>query len=134
MIGLEYVMKINSISCTELGRRLEITKQSVSKWLNKRSNISEKYLLVLSEMFDVNKEYLTKDLEEIDFINTKPSNIIKQYSESDINKLNLVSQIRNNIEDKNIELYKKFLLLTEKIDNKALDEMFDSLIKMCNIK
>lgn len=133
MIGLEYIMKTNKITCKELGDKLGITKQSVNKWINNKTKISQKYLLALSELFDVDSNYLTKEINEFDVINAKFKKD-KIYTESELKQLDIISQIRNNISEENIELYKKFILLTKKADNEILENMIDNLIRLCNIK
>ena len=50
----------------ELAERLGIKKQNINLWIKGKQNIPKKYLPILEELFGIKKEYLIKELNEIE--------------------------------------------------------------------
>ena len=66
MIGLEYILNLYNLQHVELAERLGIRKQNINLWIKGRQNIPKKYLPVLEEIFNLDKEYFSKEINEID--------------------------------------------------------------------
>ena len=66
MIGLEYILRIYNMQHIELAERLGIKKQNINLWIKGKQNIPKKYLPILEELFGIKKEYLIKELNEIE--------------------------------------------------------------------
>lgn len=50
----------------ELAETLGIKKQNINMWIKGKQKIPKKYLPILEEIFSVNAEYFTKELDEIE--------------------------------------------------------------------
>lgn len=66
MIGLEYILSLYNMQHIELADKLGIKKQNINLWIKGKQKISKKYLPVLEELFNINKEYFNKELTEIE--------------------------------------------------------------------
>ncbi|NLL51234.1 MAG: helix-turn-helix domain-containing protein [Peptococcaceae bacterium] len=66
MIGLEYILNLYNLQHVELAERLGIRKQNINLWIKGRQNIPKKYLPVLEEIFNLDKEYFSKEINKID--------------------------------------------------------------------
>lgn len=65
MIYLEYLLRKYHIQQKDLAEELGIKKQNINIWFNKKQSIPQKYLPVLSEMFNVAPDDLQKDVETV---------------------------------------------------------------------
>lgn len=105
ILGLEYILQLYGLNNSDLARELDISRQNISIWLNGTRKIPKKYLPILSEKFNIPKEYFQKELNDVDKLkldNLKTSRqqkyIQKQYSkkqleELKIKELNLIQEI-----------------------------------------
>lgn len=50
----------------ELANHLGIKKQNINLWIKEKQNIPKKYLPILEELFHVDADYFTKELDEIE--------------------------------------------------------------------
>lgn len=50
----------------ELAEKLGIKKQNINLWIKQKQNIPKKYLPILEEIFNLDRKYFTKELDEID--------------------------------------------------------------------
>lgn len=75
--GFAYIVKSNDINCTNLAKKLGIAKQNVSMWISGERKIPKKYLAILSEIFDMDAEFLIKKLTNKDKIRLLQSEIDK---------------------------------------------------------
>lgn len=50
----------------ELAEKLGIKKQNINLWIKGKQSISKKYLPILKELFDIEEEYFTKELTEVE--------------------------------------------------------------------
>lgn len=66
MNGLEYILGLYNMQHIELADKLGIRKQNINMWIKGKQNIPKKYLPILEELFHINREYLSKNLTEID--------------------------------------------------------------------
>ncbi|HGE5778992.1 TPA: helix-turn-helix domain-containing protein [Bacillus pseudomycoides] len=66
MNGLEYILGLYNMQHIELAEKLGIRKQNINLWIKGKQNIPKKYLPVLEELFGLNSEYFTKELNEIE--------------------------------------------------------------------
>lgn len=64
--GLEYILGLYNMQHIELAEKLGIRKQNINLWIKGKQNIPKKYLPVLEELFGLNSEYFTKELNEIE--------------------------------------------------------------------
>lgn len=66
LIGLEYILDLYNIQHVELAERLGLKKQNINLWIKGKQGIPKKYLPELAKMFEVNEEYFSKELNEIE--------------------------------------------------------------------
>ena len=66
MIGLEYILGLFNLQHVELAEKLGIRKQNINMWVKRKQNIPKKYLPILEEIFGIEREYFSKELNEID--------------------------------------------------------------------
>lgn len=110
MLGIKYLRMLNELSLQKVADKIGVSKQTASKWENGKV-IPSKRLQQLSELFDIQKEYLQKELNEIDKV--------------EIQKI----KVRNDVKNRK-ERFKKY---AESVNSKSdlkivsLDEMVDML-------
>lgn len=68
MLGLEYLCSINNLTYTDLAKKLNISRQTVTNWIARRRNISEKYFDDLKKIFGISPEWIIKEINDIDKI------------------------------------------------------------------
>ena len=66
LIGLEFVLGLYNMQHVELAEKLGIKKQNINMWVKQKQNIPKKYLPVLEELFQVNKDLLSRELTELE--------------------------------------------------------------------
>ncbi|OOR18828.1 transcriptional regulator [Bacillus cereus] len=66
MNGLEYILGLYNFQHIELAEKLGIRKQNINLWIKGKQKIPKKHLPVLEDLFQLDAEYFTKDLNEID--------------------------------------------------------------------
>lgn len=66
MIGLEYILGLYNMQHVELAVTLGIKKQNINMWIKGKQKVPKKYLPILQEIFGVDAEYFTKELNEIE--------------------------------------------------------------------
>ncbi|MEH7593823.1 transcriptional regulator [Bacillus toyonensis] len=66
MNGLEYILGLYNLQHIELAEKLGIRKQNINLWIKGKQKIPKKYLPVLEDLFQLDAEYFTRDLNEID--------------------------------------------------------------------
>jgi len=64
--GLEYILGLYNFQHIELAEKLGIRKQNINLWIKGKQKIPKKYLPVLEDIFQLDTEYFTRDLNEID--------------------------------------------------------------------
>lgn len=129
-LGLEYILSLYNIKHLELAETLGIKKQNINMWVKGKQNIPKKYLPVLEELFDINREYFTKELSEVEKLEIQKEKlkkdikpIVKQYEmEYSIGEINdLVKKpIYNKEEMNSIERSIEKAKLVERFKN-AID-------------
>lgn len=65
-MGLEYILNLHNMQHIELAEILGIKKQNINMWVKGKQNIPKKYLPVLEELFQLDRNYFTKELNEVD--------------------------------------------------------------------
>ncbi len=128
MIGLEYILDVYKVSQTELADELGIKKQNITLWLKGKQSISKKYLPILVKKFKIPKEYLQKELTEIDKIF-----IQKRYLAEHIDKTKV--EYIDTIWDEETQEYvavKKLHYDTEAIEHARILEAEEKEIKTIN--
>lgn len=68
LIGLEFIIQISNIGSTDVAEKLGIRKQNISRWFSGDRPLPEKYLPQLEDIFNLPKEYFSKELNENDKI------------------------------------------------------------------
>lgn len=81
MIGLKYTCVISDIKLKEIGEELGVSKQTVNSWVSGSRKIPDIYLDELSQKFNLRKELLQKEINEIDKLNIQ-NIILKQQIEN----------------------------------------------------
>ena len=66
LIGLEFVLGLYNMQHVELAEKLGIKKQNINMWVKQKQNIPKKYLPVLEELFQVDKDLLSRELTELE--------------------------------------------------------------------
>ncbi|MES9695039.1 helix-turn-helix domain-containing protein [Bacillus toyonensis] len=66
MNGLEYILSLYNLQHIELAEKLGIRKQNINLWIKGKQKIPKKYLPILEDLFQLDAEYFTRDLNEID--------------------------------------------------------------------
>ena len=66
IIGLEYILTLCDMQHIDLANKLGIKKQNINMWIKGKQKIPKKYLPILEELFCIDKEYFSKDIDEID--------------------------------------------------------------------
>lgn len=66
MNGLNFILNLYDMQYIKLANILGINKQNITMWVKGKQKIPKKYLSTLEEIFNVDKEYFTKELTEID--------------------------------------------------------------------
>lgn len=79
MIGLTYIRNLHNMSMQDVADKLEISKQTVSKWENGQRPIPKKRIEQLSDMFGLYCGYFNRELHVDDeiFILENKINILK---------------------------------------------------------
>lgn len=78
MLGLTYIRKIYGFSMDELAIKLEVSKQTISKWENLKIPISLDRVKQLSEIFSIPENYFSKELNEIEKLEVQKIKIINE--------------------------------------------------------
>lgn len=76
--GLEYILGLYTMQHIELAEKLGIRKQNINLWIKGKQNIPKKYLPVLEELFELNSEYFTKELNEIEKLEIQKEKLKKE--------------------------------------------------------
>lgn len=78
IIGLEYILALYDMQHIELADKLGIKKQNINMWIKGKQKIPKKYLPVLEELFCINKEYFSKNIDEIDKLEIQKEKLRKE--------------------------------------------------------
>lgn len=62
----------------ELAEKFGLKKQNINLWIKGKQSIPKKYLPVLEKMFGVNKEYFSKELNEIEKLEIQKEKLKKE--------------------------------------------------------
>lgn len=66
MIGLQFIRELYNLSLNELGKKIDVSKQTTFQWETQKIKISSKRLKQLSEKFNIPEEYFQKEISEMD--------------------------------------------------------------------
>ena len=66
IIGLEYILTLYEMQHIDLANKLGIKKQNINMWIKGKQKVLKKYLPILEDLFCIDKEYFSKDIDEID--------------------------------------------------------------------
>jgi transcriptional regulator with XRE-family HTH domain len=95
MKGLELVLKLNDMSLKELGDKLGMSRSNVSMWVTGERKVPKKYLPILSEMFNVDIDYLTKEVTLVDGLRIQSKQYLKQWNETKDEKFYVEAYVAN---------------------------------------
>ncbi|EJT6665769.1 helix-turn-helix domain-containing protein [Clostridium perfringens] len=104
MIGLEYLCSLNNISYSELAKRMNISRQTVTNWIAGRRNINEKYYEDLKDIFGIAPEWIVKEINNIDRI--KIQDILLQTSLEESSKKSRSEIITKDVVNKSVRDYR----------------------------
>jgi len=82
MIGFEYICNLFNKKYINIAIELCIAKQTINSWTSGKRKIPKKYIPILSEKFNIPKEYFQKEINDLDKIKIqkiKLDNDIKMY-------------------------------------------------------
>lgn len=142
MIGLAYLCSLNNISYSELAEKLNISKATVSNWISGRRNISEKYYLDLTYIFNVPDEWFSKELSKTDELRLQKLYLDNKLAEKEfeIEPDNLVDkkmmmdfyiykkEILNNIDNFLKTKFNEYVENSNRISDGAIEGYIDLLI------
>lgn len=66
MNGLNFILNLYDMQYIKLAEILGINKQNITMWVKGKQKVPKKYLPILEEIFNIDKEYFSKELTEID--------------------------------------------------------------------
>lgn len=66
MNGLNFILNLYDMQYIKLAETLGINKQNITMWVKGKQKVPKKYIPILEEMFNIDKEYFSKELTEID--------------------------------------------------------------------
>ncbi|WP_312045105.1 helix-turn-helix domain-containing protein [Anaerotignum sp.] len=145
MIGLEFVRKQNNLTMNELAKYLNVSKQTISKWIRMEKKIPQDRLRQLSEKLHVPMDYLNKELEEEDKVMISAllsENVLKntKYIVGDENLQNDIGILKDNIiknvqvieEDKDSEAIQGYVKETQLNTQIAIRRISVELIRLVN--
>lgn len=66
MVGFEYARKLQDMTMKELAERLGVSQQLISMWANKKKKIPLERVPQLALIFNIRKELVGRDVDEID--------------------------------------------------------------------
>lgn len=82
MLGLEYIRKLYGDTTITLADKLGITNALVSQWENGKKPIPEKRLNELSKLYNVSKEYFSRELTKLEQLHIEYDKMSDQYDET----------------------------------------------------
>lgn len=68
MSGLKFICFIRELEYKDIALKIGVSKQTISDWVKGRSNIKDKYVLLLEKELGVSGHYLTKELSKEEMI------------------------------------------------------------------
>lgn len=72
MTGLEYLLKLKSITQNDLANSFNTSRQNINTWVRGKQSLPKKYIKDLEIFFDISSEYiLKKNLSEVDKVQIK---------------------------------------------------------------
>ena len=98
MFGLEYIRKLYGDTTITLADKLGITNALVSQWENGKKPIPEKRLDELSKLYNVSKEYFSRELTPLEQLIIK-KNMNGIQDDEEIRKEQILDDIRNIMEE-----------------------------------
>ncbi|WFD09040.1 helix-turn-helix domain-containing protein [Tepidibacter hydrothermalis] len=129
MIGIKYICKEFHVQLKDIGEELGVSKQTVNSWVSGSRKIPDKHLNILSEIFELPKEYFQKKLNEEDKViiqDMKLEKYIQSILIDDIDEDE--SDLRHNFNSismyKNLNSKIKAIETLRKIRNQLLDYEF----------
>lgn len=66
MNGLNFILNLYDMQYIKLAEMLGINKQNITMWVKGKQKVPKKYLSTLEEIFNIDKEYFSKELTEIE--------------------------------------------------------------------
>lgn len=66
MNGLNFILNLYDMQYIKLAEILGINKQNITMWVKGKQKVPKKYITILEEIFNIDKEYFSKELTEID--------------------------------------------------------------------
>lgn len=79
MFGLEYIRKLYGDTTITLADKLGITNALVSQWENGKKPIPEKRLDELSKLYNVSKEYFSRELSKLEQLHIEYDKVSDEY-------------------------------------------------------
>ena len=79
MLGLEYIRKLYGDTTITLADKLGITNALISQWENGKKPIPEKRLEELSKLYNVSKEYFSRELTKLEQLHIEYDKVSDEY-------------------------------------------------------
>ncbi|WP_160680905.1 helix-turn-helix transcriptional regulator [Clostridium sp. C8-1-8] len=147
MIGLEYILSLYNMQHIELAEKLGIKKQNINLWIKGKQNISKKYLPILKDIFGIEEQYFTKELNEIEKLEIQKEKlkkdlnpVIKEHEEkyligevNDFEKVPIYDKEEINTMERTIEkakLISRFKKAMEIIDDNPYIDTYKLIVEL----
>lgn len=82
MIGLEYIRKLYDDTTITLAEKLGVTNAVISQWENGKKPIPDKRLDELSALYNVPKDYFSRELTKLEQLRIAHDNLLNKYNET----------------------------------------------------
>lgn len=82
MIGLEFIRKLNGDTTVTLAEKLSVTNALISQWENQKKPIPNKRLEKLSEIYDIPKEYFSRELTRLEQLKIERKKMSEEYDKT----------------------------------------------------
>lgn len=134
MIGLEYIRKLHNDTTITLAEKLGVTKGLISQWENGKKPIPDKRLDELSALYNVPKDYLSKELTKLEQLYiTRDILLSKSKEDIDDNVQKELQTLEDEIEVEEILREVRYIIINTKDNNVRLSCINKILKEISNI-
>lgn len=129
-IGLTYIRKLYNYSMQELADLIGVSKQTISKWENRKKSITPDRLIQLSKLFKQDEQYFTKNLIKSDELRIQQTKLINE--EDELNLTEIIEDNEGNKVEIPISIYTNQLedLSDDTAKTKVIEEVQEILSKV----
>lgn len=134
MIGLEYIRKLYDDTTITLAEKLGVTKGLISQWENGKKPIPDKRLDELSALYNVPKDYFSRELTKLEQLYiTRDILLSKSKEDIDDNVQKELQTLEDEIEVEEILREVRYIIINTKDNNVRLSCINKILKEISNI-